>query len=145
MVTVTYLQRVRQVLRSQLIGKNKVWATNTYSHHNAWGVHLKSSTLKMSPKWNEGGRTHIREMTCREKVLCEFLRQHKPDWDGLDPSPKGGSGRYQDILIMVGKGLAERQQKCTDQGSTRTEYKSAKAWKLPNEACFKVHPMQRIP
>lgn len=33
---------------------------------------------------------------------------------------KGGSGWYQEILIEAGKGLTERQHRCTDHGSTRS-------------------------
>ncbi len=82
--TVKYLQRVRQVLRSQLNGWMKIQAINTYAlpvirypaSIIAWpkeeieapdiktrklltihgGFHLKSSTLRLYTKWKEGGQ-----------------------------------------------------------------------------------------
>lgn len=62
--TTKHLQRVRKVLKSQLHGKNKIWAMNTEAlpvirepagiiRHG--GFLPKSSTLKLCAKWKEGG------------------------------------------------------------------------------------------
>ncbi|KAL3981034.1 opioid binding protein/cell adhesion molecule-like [Sarotherodon galilaeus] len=53
--TTTYLQRVRQVLRIQLNGNNKIQTINTYTLLVIRGFHPKSNTLRLYTKHKEGG------------------------------------------------------------------------------------------